>query len=314
MSNTRYLQLKEQAEEILETNLGEKRPVEGILNNNWVFLTNDGKKPYMVKFISEDEKQRLIVEITLYQFIQNKTDVPVPRIIKYEEQPGGAYVLREVIEGQSVAEELKSTKNPERLFFQAGEYLARLHSLEFDCKGIFDSNMQVRDYDVFSSKEYQLILEPLYQAGIVDEIEYHLLQKVDVDSYFDHKPYVLCHSDYALGNLIARDGKIVGIIDLEWAMAAPFMDDVAAFDLFAHIDGYEKYLSHFYEGYQKIRTIPDFFHDDLKFYKFYRLVTMLSYFQVNLTEERSDQEYLQVLRKMLREFLAEGICFRNKNS
>lgn len=309
MSDENYKKLKQQAEEILETNLGKRRSVEGVLNNNWVFLTNDGDKPYMVKFIPEDEKVRLEVEVALYQFIQQRTDLPVPKIVKYEEQTEGAYLLREVIVGQTAKEELKEVATPERLFAQAGECLARLHSFEFATKGVFDSQMAVQAYDIYSSGEYQLILKPLYEKGLLSEIEYQNLQQIDVDSYFDNPPYVLCHCDYSFNNLIARDGEIVGIIDLEWAAAAPFMDDVAAFDLFAHIDGWETYLSHFYEGYQRFRPIPAFFFTDLKFYKFYRMITMLSY-QVNIPEERFEGDFNKTLRNMLREFLDEEMGFR----
>ena len=301
-----YDKLKKQALEILETNLGQKRLVEGVQNNNWVLLTCDDKKPYLVKFISDKEIDRLKVEIGLGEYLKEKTDLPVPEIVDYELDQEDPYLLREIIQGQILEEEMAVSQKPGQLFRQAGRFLAQLHSIEFEKKGILTPDISVRPFDLYNEKEYLHILKILHDNRLISDYEYKLLKKVDIDYYYDKKPYVLCHSDYSLKNLIARDCQLVGIIDFEWASSVPFMDDVASFDLFAHFSGYQEYLEYFYQGYQEIRQIPNYYFENLEFYKFYRLITMLSY-QVNMEDRGPLEDFYNWMRDELDKYLENDL-------
>lgn len=301
--NDKYNSLKQKAEIIIKDNTEEDRKLKGILNNNWVFITTDNKKPYMVKFIPKNEQTRLEVEVSLYDYLKSNTDIPVPEIIEYKKESDQDYVLREIVEGQSLDEFLKECKNPKKIFCEAGEILAKIHSIQFDKKGLINPDMTVFEYQIFSQEEYLSLIENLYNKQLITEYEYLKLQEINVDDYYNIKPNVLCHCDFAPGNILVRDEKIVGIIDMEWAGACPFMDDVATFDLFVGFKGFSEYIDDFYNGYNSIKTIPNYYFENIEFYKFYRLITMLS-FHVDVEDEKFDMEFYNNMRKELSRLLS----------
>ncbi|MBF8436085.1 aminoglycoside phosphotransferase family protein [Halanaerobiaceae bacterium Z-7014] len=305
-----YQNLKTRAEEILEENLAEKREVEGLQNNNWVFLTVDNKSPYLVKFVPAEEKERLTIERKVYQFVNDRLDITVPEVLAYGESEYGDYLVREVIEGQSLKDYLTDGKKNDRVLYQAGQLLAKLHQIEFEEKGIFTSDLKVKEYDIFSKVEYNKFLEKLYDHEEITEKEYSLLKQVDVDYYFKRPPYVFCHSDYSPNNILVNDDDVVSIIDMEWACSAPYMDDLASFDLFLELEGFNYGIEEYYKGYNSIKEIDDYYFEHKNFYKFYRLVTMLSY-QVAAEDERFDNQFLENMKAKFRSQLTNYPDFKS---
>ncbi|ACL70105.1 aminoglycoside phosphotransferase [Halothermothrix orenii H 168] len=298
-----YKKLKRNAQNIILKYLGEKREIDGVYNNNWVFLTTDNKKPYMVKFVPQNEARRLEIENTMYKFITSKTDIPVPEVLTYGQNQHGSYLLREVIEGHSLKEYFKKTRNVENIFYEAGQILAKLHSIEFEDKGIIKPDLSVKKYDIFSKTEYLFFLEKLFVNGVISREKYSLLKKVDINYYFGGRKNVLCHCDYTPNNILVKNNQIVGIIDFEWASSAPFMDDLVSFDLFAELDGFNRQINSYYKGYKLIKEIDKFYFENINFYKFYRLITMLSY-QVGVTDERYDYQFYNKMRKRFKDIIA----------
>ena len=305
-----YQRLKTKAEEILEENLAEKRVVEGLQNNNWVFLTVDNKTPYLVKFVPEEERDRLKVEKKVYEFIDERLDIPVPEVLDYGEVEYGDFLVREVIEGQSLKDYLINGKKNNKLLYQAGQFLAKLHQIEFEEKGIFTPDLRVKEHEIFSTVEYNKFLKKLFDHGGITKKEYSLLQEVDVDYYFKRPPYVFCHSDYSPNNILVKGDKVVSIIDMEWACSAPYMDDLASFDLFLELEGFNEGVAEYYRGYNSIKEIDDFFLEHKNFYKFYRLITMLSY-QVAAKDERFDNQFLENMKARLQNLLRNYPDFKS---
>jgi len=297
-----YQNLKTRAEEILEEILAEKREIKGLQNNNWVFLTVDNKSPYLVKFVPAEEKDRLTIERKVYQFVNDRLDITVPEVLAHGESEYGDYLVREVIEGQSLKEYLTDSNKNDRVFYQAGQFLAKLHQIEFEEKGIFTPDLKVKEYDIFSKVEYNKFLKKLYKHQEISKKEYSLLKQVDVDYYFKRPPYVFCHSDYSPNNILVNDDEVVSIIDMEWACSAPCMDDLASFDLFLELEGFNYGIEEYYKGYNSIKEIDSFFLEHKDFYKFYRLITMLSY-QVAAEDERFDNQFLENIKVHFRSLI-----------
>lgn len=311
LTNERYLKLRDLAEKILEDNSGEKRKIIEIKNNNWSFITNDNKAPYMVKFVPEEEQTRLKTEIAINEFLKEKIALPMPDIVTYGKEAGEYYLLRNIIVGKSMSEEIKESNNLEDLFFEVGEILAKIHSIEFDTKGLLNSEIKVEQYNIFSQEEFDGFLDILINKGIISKEDNNLLRNIDVDYYYNKKPYVLCHCDYAPCNIIVNNKKVAAIIDFEFASACPFMDDLAGFDLFTYLDGYSKYIESFYNGYSSNRDIPDYYFKNLDFYKFYRLLTTLSY-QVNSDDEIVDNKLHNKMKEELSGYLMNVKSFKRK--
>jgi Ser/Thr protein kinase RdoA (MazF antagonist) len=266
------------ATELIAQHTGQKRLVTGQPTNNWVFRTTDAEAPLLVKFIPADQKQRMETELALSNYISRQAGVPIPRILAHGTIEDQHFLLREVIPGVTLRQALNENANPKPLFIQAGETLAQFHCFNFAAKGFFNPDLSLdKSADLFNQAEYESFLAVLQAKKLLSDKEYAALRNIKMGDYYDISENVLCHCDYSLDNILVQNCRIVGILDFEYSCSAPFMDDLAAFDLFASLNGYDRYLDCFYAGYTQFRPIPDFYFSGLSFYKFYRLISMLSY-------------------------------------
>lgn len=300
--------LKNLAESILNKCLKEKRNVKEILNNNYVYVTDDSNKPYMVKFMCKEDRRKLEIEKAMFEFVSEKTGISVPQIIESGECEYGVYMAREMIEGNSLDSYQCNSREMEEIYFQAGQILAKLHSLEFKDRGIFKLDFSIEKYDLFTQKEYQGFIEKLYNKNVIPQNDYKLLSNLDMEYYFGSTTNVFCHSDYNPKNIIVKDSKITSIIDFEWACSAPPWDDMATFHLFAELYGFERDIKSFYEGYKTVKGIDATYFQGLEFYKFYRLITMLSY-QIT-SGYRFQGDFQNKMLKKLEEMLKNGDLYK----
>jgi len=223
--------------------------------------------------------------------------VPIPRILAQGTKEGQHFLLREVIPGITLRQALSENANPKPLFLQAGETLAQFHSFSFAAKGLFNPDLSIdENVDLFNQAEYEGFLTVLQTKKQLSAKEYYALRDIRVNDYYDISENVLCHCDYSPDNILVQNCRLVGVIDFEYSCSAPFMDDLAAFDLFASLNGYGKYLDCFYAGYTQFRPISDFYFSGLNFYKFYRLISMLSY---QLGADRFHGPFLEQMKQEL---------------
>ncbi len=285
------------ATELIAQHTGQKRPVAGQPTNNWVFRTTDAEAPLLVRFIPANQKRRMETELALSKYISSQAGVPIPRILAQGTKEGQHFLLREVIPGITLRQALSENANPKPLFLQAGETLAQFHSFSFAAKGLFNPDLSIdENVDLFNQAEYEGFLTVLQAKKQLSDKEYYALRNIRVNDYYDISENVLCHCDYSLDNILVQNCRIVGILDFEYSCSAPFMDDLAAFDLFASLNGYGKYLDCFYAGYTQFRPISDFYFSGLNFYKFYRLISMLSY---QLGADRFHGPFLEQMKQEL---------------
>jgi Ser/Thr protein kinase RdoA (MazF antagonist) len=302
--NFNTVDLNKKALDILQKNGKESRRIKQLLNNNCVFVTHDDLLPLMIKFVPLNEREKLEVEIAMFDFLKAKTSLEVPRVLSYGENDALFYLLREMIKGETLGAFLEKHRNTKdgnigEIFFEAGVTLGTLHSIALNEKGIFNPDLSIQPYDLFSKKEYTGFIDSLLDKGVISKPEHRSLSKIDVDYYYSGKPNVLCHCDYNPNNILVREKRVVGVIDYEWVSSAPYMDDLATFDLFSELLGCHDKIPCFYRGYQSIKTIDDFYFNGKDFYKFYRLLTMLSY-QSSAANGRFHGDFFQKMQHKLR--------------
>jgi len=311
-----FKKLEKEARQIILKHTGETRSVTGLRNNNWVFLAREKKPYYLVKFVPLAEKKRLEVEVAAYDYLRENTVVPVPDTISFEVLPDiGACTLRKIVIGRDLESYITGEARGDQvkirdIFRQAGETLAELHSLEFSRKGLIEPDLGVQEYDIFSCQEYRGFIEVLRRHKVISAQQFKILNSIDIDYYFSGRKNVLCHCDYAPKNILVTDDRISAVIDFEWASACPFMDDAASFDLFVELLGPDYPIEEFYRGYNSRKKLPESFFQDLDFYKFYRLATMVSY-QLKVEGERIAEERFQGMQQKLQDSLGELEKFKS---
>ncbi len=326
MNTERYNDLERIAKIVLQKKLNRSFTVKGEQNNNWVFITEGDE--YLVKFTTKEEFKRLETEAALTKLMGDSAGVPVPKIIYIGEYEDEYYMIRTLIKGQPLGQlfnqgmikvlgeegqpleefldkEMIKVLDEEgfgTLIYEVGQALAKLHKVSFHKKGLIDKDLNVIEYNIFSKEEFMSFLNTVYEFKCVTEEQYTYLKNLDIDDIYSGE-FVLCHCDYGPNNILVSSGHLSGIIDYEWASAAPCYDDIVSFHVFMKMYDMEEFIEYFYKGYKTVKDIPEKYFDNILIYKLYRVITMLAC-QLNQPEERQLKDVKEKCKKLLEELLS----------
>jgi aminoglycoside phosphotransferase (APT) family kinase protein len=174
-----------------------------------------------------DEGPKAKIEVKTLNHLATYTDIPVPKVLRdWVDRDGRYFVLNERISGQTLEEAWPSLSDPQKLAIadqvvQVRKQLRSVTSTSIQCidqspcypgllffdlepRGPFHSDQEL--WDTLSISLYHLppqVLENLKKR----------LPKCE--------PYVLTHCDLNLGNIMIQDGKVVSILDWEYAAYFP---------------------------------------------------------------------------------------------
>lgn len=298
---TTYLQ--ERAGTIIEAHSGRRRQLRPALHNNQSFLTTDEAPAYLIKFVPSVEAARLERTLKLHELVRTRTKVPIPRIEAFEKDHEWAYLLRESVVGETLSTLAGRGEHTSDLYHEAGQMLAQLHQIAFPARGIIKQDFTVAELDIFGRAEYSGLLRTLHEAGIVGDPVYDRWLRMPIETYFEGEN-VFCHGDFNGDNLIAREGRIVAVVDFEWAMAAPCMDDLATLDVVAQLQGTGDFVDAYYDGYSTVRSLPEIYTANTEFYRFYRTIAMLAY-QIDTEDGKFDAPFHKALVTRLRRYIED---------
>lgn len=180
-----------------------------------------------------DEGSKAKIEANTLEFLAQSTagtdiDIPAPKLIRdWVDQDGRYFILTERIHGQTLEQVWPSLSESERISVadQVVQVRKQLRSnftsstmqsvdqgpcypgllfLDMDPCGPFHSDQELWDA---LAKCYSNLPPDVFQ---------------NVKSRFPKsEPFVLTHSDLNLGNIMIRDGQVVGILDWEYAAYLP---------------------------------------------------------------------------------------------
>jgi len=281
---------------LFKKHFNEERQFEMIQQNNITVLTNDDKKPYMVKYVSQTALHRLKFEQRMSAFLSEKLNLSLPKVIEIGINQTYAYMLREMVIGKPLSEVLINRDDHHSLIEASGQVLAHIHQTEMSSKGFVNEHLEVEEVNIFSQEEFDTLLSILMKHHLLTEKELSYLRNIPIDELFAIKPYVLCHADYHPNHIIIEQNKIVSIIDLEWMCAAMPFDDLATFHIFLKFLKQSHYIKDFYNGYEKIRKIDTHYFKHMDVYILYRLLTMVGY-QLSLAKIEMEDFYQMALKE-----------------
>jgi aminoglycoside phosphotransferase (APT) family kinase protein len=145
--------------------------------------------------------------------------LPVPRPYDYDQSGtilSTPYIVIEFIDGETDF----TPNDTESYVVQLAIRLAELHSLQLYSSDRANLPEQILRYNTLASERPLLIDDTLHEGHIRAILESSLpLQQ--------HNPTALLHGDYWPGNILWRDGQLVGIIDWEDAALGDPLADVA---------------------------------------------------------------------------------------
>jgi aminoglycoside phosphotransferase (APT) family kinase protein len=206
---------------------GGQRNESYLVNDRWVLRVNT-RDPQFAKFRNERAAYALVAPF----------DLPVPTVVVLDEGRTLVpydYIILTRLPGTSVAAS-RATLTPaqgEGLAYAAGECLARLHGITLPGFGKLSERDQhpFPTWPAFFNDYVQRYLGPACAAGLLDPALAGRLDRALTRAQpllARVTPGVLVHSDFHYANLLQADGRLVGILDFEWALAGDPTTDFMA--------------------------------------------------------------------------------------
>ncbi|PSP64297.1 phosphotransferase [Halobacteriales archaeon QH_8_67_36] len=270
------------------------------------------------------------IEPKLHEYVANRTDVPVPRILVFKQQPAvdvRPYFVTERVHGETLSQEFAtlSPKDRRRVMQQAGHILGDLHSeIGFEAFGRLDlhnGRLIVRDW-MGSWREY---FEQLTRAHLsrLDETPFADLKDRAVAKIEPALEVVpedgvprLVHDDFRPANLLFEAGTeqpITAVLDWQDVLAALPEYNLAQTE-FLFIDSSstdpdvrERLRSEFHGGYTEHRPMDfeDGYAERRPLYQLSTLLWRMAGFEAvfdddaGLVRARAEAQYRQQFERLL---------------
>ncbi|MBC5793182.1 MAG: phosphotransferase [Nanohaloarchaea archaeon] len=212
--------IKDKIESALEESFEWTKIEKGL---NSVYRIYSGKKKFIVKVHTNEnlESENFKAEPLIYDAIQEKTDVPSPKVIheSLDDEEFSFYVM-ELIEGENPGPRRKNLEMEtlEDLIFEYGKILGEIHrEIGFESYGELEGSTDgptVRD----SSENWRDELSEIFHVyrDIVED-EWDNPPKMEIPDNLGCIPErpkpSLIHVDNRLDNLLVEDNRITGFID-----------------------------------------------------------------------------------------------------
>lgn len=178
-------------------------------------------RPAYLKFKEYDPIESLEYEVGVLRWLQGK--LPVPEVLYYNRIANIEYLLMSEIEGEDCSDEVMRAQ-PKHTVRQLAYGLKQIHSLDIsDCP--LDQRL-----DVKLEKARQRV-----ELGLVDEEDFDEertgrtardVYELTVARRPTYEDLVFTHGDYCLPNIILKNGRLSGFIDLGRAGVADRYQDI----------------------------------------------------------------------------------------
>lgn len=237
--------LKKQLRQIISEPIISIKRVENGFSNQ-VFFVKTKENEYVLRLMNDRsknlEKKKLENEIFTLNYVKDNTTIPVPQVIDYSTSKnvfGYEYMLTKKIPGRPLNETYKYCSKLKKLDYlkQVFEFIVQLQKIKFKKIGNFDLEGNVAEiFDTrigpFKSPKQLKIksINAFLKIAQGNEIHKNLVNNIsrvlikDIDSTIE---IVFTHYDIGPKNIIVNKGKVVGVIDWEWAGAYPWEQDFA---------------------------------------------------------------------------------------
>jgi aminoglycoside phosphotransferase (APT) family kinase protein len=237
------------------------------------------------------------LEPALMRLVRRETAVPVPRVLASDVsgESGRPYHVTAAIDARSLEERFAGLARETQvaLLDAAGRALAELHhEIRFDAPGPLRVADTERGVAVDARASWPAFLGDLVETwlGELDGSRFADLRStfervLTPTSFLATNPEPVClHFDYAPGNLLARDGELVGVVDWGFAVAGHAEYDLFEFEknfLLATVDDPETrdaLRPHVTAGYRDVRGLDAGWERRRAFYRVaYKLASMRSF-------------------------------------
>ena len=240
----------------------------GLRNSNFLLTLSNGRKLVLRVYEGEDANIRVAKEASIADLlICNSISTAKYYSYEFDLSLGKWFALVEYIEGNTLANVIKradeSTLN--RLFFQAGEILTKIHQCQFKYNGFFAGDLSVDQpiddpIESFELYVFSCLLNPLVSQRIGQERIKRLMmlikdQRGELKKLTEH--CCLSHMDFGPENILVdlSTQKVLAIIDWEFAASMSPLYDIG--HMLRPYEQFTAYHQSFLCGYSTTGTQVD---------------------------------------------------------
>ncbi|WP_456272411.1 phosphotransferase family protein [Bacillus sp. AK031] len=211
----------------------------GGLSNSNLKIILENKETFVLRIYNESGLKAK-VEMKVLDLVENT--LPVPQVLYHDfslAQFNYPFLLLSWVEGFQLSE-LFLTGDEVSLSnagYEAGRYLAKMHSIQFTSSGFFDEHLNIQKFELSGSESFKSLIDEMVNGGSVTENlgpemvrsitkftndQAHLIEDIGNQSS-------LVHSDFnPLNILIQKEGNrvnVTGILDWEFSFShSPLID------------------------------------------------------------------------------------------
>jgi len=289
----------------------------------------------VVKFKPPDD-DRFAVEPKLHEYVADRTDIPIPRILVFKQDPESdipQYFVTERVRGENLAEKFAEMTDEcwDRVIRQVGRILGNLHAeIAFEAFGrlmLYDDRITIRHWRG-NWREY---FGELTQAhiGYLDGTPFDSVDDRASEAIEDALPVIprdavprLVHDDLQPTNLLCQldeDDPITAVLDWQDTLAAHPHYQLAQAEFlyidstFQEEDVRQRLRTELFEGYNEYREFePDETYEECKpVYQMSTLLWRMTGFESAFSEDdlgraRAEFQYRQHFERLLGELPSDG--------
>jgi aminoglycoside phosphotransferase (APT) family kinase protein len=257
---------------------------DGYFNNSYLVQLNSGKKVVLKISPKDDvkvlryERNLMKTEVTVLNLIAEKSDVPVPLVLFFDESRtliDSDYFFMEYVDGVPLnkVKESMPEENYRNLRLDLGKHARKIRDIKGDYFGFINIENRRFDqwyecfkmmiFDLMDDAESEKVSLPITKRQAIDLVERNHSHLKQVESP------ALLHKDLWEGNIFvdSSDYVIKGIIDCERAIYGdPLLEAVCGF-----LDESEMFMSQYYGK----SNLDDSEQRRVKLYKFYLFLLMV---------------------------------------
>jgi len=286
-----------------------------LFNTSYVFSL--GGREYILRIAppSDDgllfyEKGMMATEPITHRLILEQTDLPVPRILAYDDSGSiipNRFLIMEKLPGQPLSELNLSTNLLQKILVELGVMVRKLHSIKGEKFGYTGPNKVMEPRDNWADAFLEMmdrILRDLVGAGIYSAAEADEAMKI----FQRHRPHLenistpsLLHMDIWQENiLVGDDNRITGIVDIDRSTwGDPELE-------FAILDICGLSYPYFFQGYGRDRDRGRPAIARQKMYTLYEFFKYLFIYTVRRPNKSVFRWYLSHVQRLLRELYLDN--------
>jgi scyllo-inosamine 4-kinase len=189
---------------------------------NAVWLTEE----LVLRLSTKKERKNLLYEARLSAFFPS--EVGYPRVVDTGTAAGYAWTLAKKLPGKSLGDAWEDLHCEERVIALQGLWARAQAVHSVPCVDIAAIASRRAWFNSTNPEEAEVSLTRLAREGIFAQAEAFVLQ--DALTHFwevlPSAPCVLCHGDLTMDNAIWHEGRVIALLDFEFAVLAPVQLDL----------------------------------------------------------------------------------------